>query len=131
MNAVLWMAGPTGLVLALTAKGGHWGSAGFAIAGALWWLTTWQGYVAIRRRDISAHIRAMIRSYCWALSAPVFRVLQITLFLAGVDDATNYIASLWLSVAVSIALAESCLYRGRSSTMPRLAVAASFSRGVT
>src|SRR5215212_6446220 len=32
-NAVLWVAAPTGIVMALTAKGGAWGTAGFALAG--------------------------------------------------------------------------------------------------
>ena len=36
-NAVLWVAAPSGLALALTAKGGAWGTLGFAVAGILWW----------------------------------------------------------------------------------------------
>jgi hypothetical protein len=113
LNAVLWMAAPTGLALALVAKGGLWGTAGFLLAGVLWWQTTWTGYRAIRRGDLPGHIRAMVRSFCWALSAPAFRVIQIALFAAGLDDGTNYIASLWLSIAASVWLAESFLYRMR------------------
>lgn len=116
-NAVLWMAAPTGIALALTAKGGLWGTAGFAVAGVLWWHTTWVGYRAIRRGDMAAHIRAMVRSYSWALSAPAFRIIQIALFAVGLDDATNYVVSLWLSIAASVGLAESFLYRGRARAM--------------
>jgi hypothetical protein len=121
-NSVLWIAAPMGLALALTAKGGLWGTLGFAVAGAAWWKTTWSGYQAIRRGDVAAHVREMIRSYSWALSAPAFRVVQVSLFWCGLDDATNYIVSLWLSIAASVWLAESCLYRGRRSAAGQLAV---------
>lgn len=113
LNAVLWVAAPTGIALSLTAKGGAWGTAGFALAGVLWWHSTWAGYQTIRRRDIAAHVRAMVRSYCWALSAPAFRIIQVALFLGGIEDGLNYIVSLWLSIAASVWLAESFLYRGR------------------
>lgn len=117
VNAVLWMAAPSGLVLALAAKGGPWATTGFALAGILWWYTTWSGYWAIRRGDITAHVRAMVRSYSWALSAPAFRVIQAMLFLSGLADTPNYIVSLWLSIAASVWLAESCLGRSRRSSI--------------
>jgi hypothetical protein len=129
LNAVLWMAAPTGLALAPTAKGGMWGIAGFTLAGILWWQTTWLGYRAIRRGDLAAHIRAMVRSYCWALSAPAFRVIQVLLFAVGLDDASNYIASLWLSIAASVWLAESFLYRS-SNSLGVLATSPLANRGV-
>ena len=117
LNAVLWMAAPSGLVLALAAKGGLWGTAGFAVAGVLWWHTTWSGYRAIRRGDVAAHVRAMVRSYSWALSAPAFRVIQTAAFLLGMEDAPSYVISLWLSIAASVWLAESFLYRSRQTAM--------------
>jgi hypothetical protein len=121
-NAVLWMAAPSGLALSLTAKGGLWGTLGFALAGLLWWHSTWAGYRAIRRGDLPRHVGAMVRSYCWALSAPAFRVIQIGLYLCGLDDATNYVASLWLSIAASVWLAEAYLARGRRAAVESGAV---------
>jgi hypothetical protein len=88
-----------------------WGTTAFALAGALWWFTTWSGYRAIRRREIGEHIRWMVRSYAWALSAPAFRLLQAALFYCGLEDSHNYIVSLWLSLAVSVLLAESYLWK--------------------
>ncbi|MEX2318046.1 MAG: DUF2306 domain-containing protein [Pirellulales bacterium] len=113
VNAVLWMAAPSGLALAISSKGGWWGTSGFVVAGVFWWGSTWAGYQAIRRGDLAAHVRAMVRSYCWALSAPAFRAIQAVLFLLGVADRANYIMSLWLSIAASVWLAESFLRRGR------------------
>lgn len=86
INTVLWLAAPAGLILAATAKGGWWGTIGFAFAGAWWWQTTWTGYRTILRRDLPAHIRAMIRSHTLALSAPSFRVSQALLYALGLDD---------------------------------------------
>jgi hypothetical protein len=117
LNAVLWMAAPSGIALAITAKGGLWGTIGFAVAGTFWWGTTWSGYRAIRRGESTSHICAMIRSYSWALSAPVFRAIQAVLTLLGLEDTSNYIVSLWLSIAASIWLAESYLYRSRRGAM--------------
>ena len=111
LNAVLWMAAPAGLVLAPAAKGGWWGAAGFTLAGGLWWLTTWSGYQAILRGDLPTHVQEMVRSYSLALSAPAFRAIQVILFLTGLSDEANYIVSLWLSIAASVWLAESFLYR--------------------
>jgi hypothetical protein len=120
VNAVLWMAAPSGMLLSFTAKGGLWGTLGFALAGTLWWQTTWSGYQAIRRSDLAMHIRAMVRSYCWALSAPAFRAIQTVLFFCGMEDGVNYILSLWLSIAASVWLAESFLYRSRQTAMEHM-----------
>jgi hypothetical protein len=122
VNVVLWMAAPTGLVMAPVAKGGWWGASGFAVTGVLWWGVTWSGYRAILRGDLSAHVRGMVRSYSLALSAPIFRVVQALLYGAGVEDGANYILSLWLSLAASVWLAESFLAR-RSARRPAAAPA--------
>jgi Predicted membrane protein (DUF2306) len=122
LNAVLWMAAPAGIMLAVAAKGGLWGTIGFTLAGVMWWHTTWSGYRAIRRGERAVHVRAMVRSYCWALSAPAFRAIQAILSLCGLEDGLNYIVSLWLSIAASVWLAESCLHRHRRSSMELVSI---------
>ena len=83
------------------------------MAGIAWWQTTWSGYRAIRQGDVPAHIRSMVRSFCWALSAPAFRAIQVALYLGSVADGPNYVVSLWLSIAASVVLAESFVSRGQ------------------
>ena len=63
--------------------------------------------------QLRVHIRWMIRSYSWALSAPAFRAIQLGLFLLGAPDGPNYVISLWLSIATSVWLAESFLRTSR------------------
>ncbi len=116
--AVLVWAAPAGLVLSLHAKGGAWGRSCFTILALAWFLTTAAGFIAVRRRHMQAHVEWMIRSYSLALSAVTFRVFQLVLAAAGVADEPNYIASLWLSLAASIVLAEGWILArsGRRST---------------
>lgn len=113
VNAVLWVAAPTGLILALTATGGLLGTLGFGLASVLWWHTTWSGYRAIRRADLPTHVAAMARSFALTLSAPAFRLIQIALSLGPLPDDVVYLTSLWMSVTVSLVLGETCV-RNRS-----------------
>jgi hypothetical protein len=67
----------------------------------------------------------MARSYALALSAVFFRVLQLGLHFAGVDDAdTNYVASLWLSLIASVVAGE-VLARSRPVASPAAALGGS------
>lgn len=108
LNAVLWIAAPTGLMISVVAKGGLLSALGFLITGICWWLSTWLGYRAIKQDRLAAHIAWMVRSYSIALSAVWFRVIQHCLSFA-LDDNDGYVASIWLSLLVSVWISESCI----------------------
>lgn len=114
-NVVLWIAAPAGLLLAPFAKGGFPSALGFLVTGLAWWLCTWLGYRAIRQRDIASHIRWVVRSYALALSAVAFRIIQYALDVVGLHHSTTYILSVWLSLAVSVWISESCIATSRKS----------------
>ncbi len=122
LNAVLWIAAPTGLIISPVAKGGPISAAGFFITGLMWWYATWLGYRAIRSRhsfDLTAHICWMVRSYAIALSAVAFRIIQQALAYGPFDANTNYTLSVWLSLFVSLWISETCIcrqFKNRSST---------------
>lgn len=126
LNSVLFVAGPTALIMTPFAKGGLAGVLGFTVAGTLWWWTTFSGYRAVLRRDIPGHTRAMVRSYALATSALSFRVYQVAFFFVGMADETNYVVSIWLSLATSIWLAETCIQR---QLRPRQSIAAREPKG--
>lgn len=113
LNAVLWIAAPSGLILAPHAKGGFPAATGFAVTGLAWWWSTWLGYRAIRRGALQQHIRWMVRSFSIALSAVFFRVIHIALGWLMVPPVPNYTASIWLSLAASVLLSESCIFARR------------------
>jgi len=104
--SVLGWAAPAGLVLAVHAKGGLAGQAGFLLLGLLWWGATARGVQAVVAGRVAEHRRWMIRSYSLALSAVSFRLYQIAFFVAGLSDEPNYVLSLWLSLASSLVAGE-------------------------
>ena len=106
---VLGWAGPAGLFLALHAKGGIAGRTAFLALGVLWWGATARGVQSILAKRPGEHRRWMIRSYSLALSAVSFRVFQFGLFWAGMADEPNYVLSLWLSLAASLAAGEALI----------------------
>jgi hypothetical protein len=104
--SVLFIVCPTGIHLALSAKGGLPGQAGFLLLGIASFHTTLQGIRTIRRGDLAGHRRWMTRSFALIASAVTFRVYHVAFFHAGLPEETNYVASLWLSVLGNAAVAE-------------------------
>ena len=111
--SVLLIVCPTGIYLALFAKGGLAGQAGFLLLGAATFHTTLRGVTAMigGSRDLVAHREWMTRSFAFTASAITFRVYHFAFFLGGMAETTNYIASLWLSILGNAAVAELVLRR--------------------
>jgi uncharacterized membrane protein len=103
---VLWALCPSGWFLGAFAKGGAAGQSGFFLLGALTFYTTWRGVRVMKSGRVAEHARWMIRSFAMITTAITFRLWQVALFEAGLSDETNYIASLWLSIAGNAAVAE-------------------------
>jgi hypothetical protein len=110
--AVLGWAGPAGLVLSTTSKGGLSGRGCFLLLCVLWVGATILGIRSILARRVADHRRWMVRSYALALSAVFFRIFQVGLYAAGLDDETNYVMSLWLSLAASLVAGEALVHTG-------------------
>jgi hypothetical protein len=97
---------PTGLYLALYAKGGSITQVGFALQGLLVAYYTYRGYQAIQRRDKLLHFMSMIRSYAMVAVVLMFRLFHVVFFLFDVPYQTNYAISQWLGIAVNLLVAE-------------------------
>ena len=110
LNSVLWVAGPTGLMISIVANGGLISALGFILTGVFWWLSTWLGYRAIKKDRLAQHIAWMVRSYSISLSAVWFRLIQLALSFV-LNDNDSYVASVWLSLLVSVRISESCIAR--------------------
>ncbi len=111
VGSVLVVLFPTGFFLAFSAKGGWAGILGFHLLGALTFWTTWRGWIAMRRGVMREHIVWMIRSFAMIANALTARLLMMGCYLLGVDDATGYVASLYLSIAGNAGLAELLISR--------------------
>ena len=101
---------PTGMYLALYAKGGLVTQVGFAIQGVLLFLFTYCGYECIRKGNREEHFQYMIRSYAVASVVLTFRVLHILFFLTHVPYHVNYAISQWLGLAGNVLVAECVVY---------------------
>jgi hypothetical protein len=97
---------PTGMYLALYAKGGLITQIGFMIQGVLLALFTWRGYKAIQSGEKVIHMQAMIRSYAVATVVLSFRIFHILFFILRVPYGDNYAISQWLGLTTNLLLAE-------------------------
>jgi hypothetical protein len=100
---------PTGLYLALYAKGGFVTQVGFVVQAVLMAVSSWMGYRAILTADKVAHVNFMIRSYAVATVVLTFRILHILFFLLRVPYQENYAISQWLGLCGNLLLAEICI----------------------
>ncbi|HEY3403144.1 MAG TPA: DUF2306 domain-containing protein [Ohtaekwangia sp.] len=97
---------PTGMYLALYAKGGLITQTGFMLQGVLLGWFTYKGYQAIAGKNKTEHVRYMIRSYAVATVVLTFRIYHILFFLWKVPYQDNYAISQWLGLAGNLLLAE-------------------------
>ena len=107
--ALLYIVGPTGLFLALMAKGGMWAKSGFMVTALLAMVFTRWGLEAMRQKILRDHIIWMIRSFALITSAITFRVIYVGFFWFSVSDAISYPASVWLSATINLLGAECVL----------------------
>lgn len=118
---VLFVLSPTGIVLALYAKGGFPGRAGFLLLGVASFQSTLLGITSMlgSRPDLLRHRQWMTRSFAFVASAITFRVYHIAMFYCGITEEINYVASLYLSMCGNAAVTELILrWRPRFSSTP-------------
>jgi hypothetical protein len=102
---------PTGMYLAVYAKGGLITQIGFMVQGILLGIFTYQGYEAALQKNRKEHVGHMIRSYAVATVVLTFRVLHILFFLLNVPYKDNYAISQWLGLSLNLLFAEIIIAR--------------------
>ncbi len=105
----LFIVAPTGMYLALYAKGGFIAQAGFMAQGILLSFFTYRGYKTILQGNKTAHIQWMIRSYAMASAVLSFRIFHIAFFFTTIPYEDLYGLSQWLSVVVNALIAETII----------------------
>lgn len=123
---ILFVAGPSGFVMAFYGNGGFWARCAFVLQAIIWWWLTFRAYQTIRRGASEAHGRYMIRSYAMTLSAISLRAATYlvsdwklrngiicpnsTYSLLCYPD--FYILVAWLSWVVNLVIAEFLIWIG-------------------
>jgi uncharacterized membrane protein len=103
-----------GFVMSLVSKEGTPTHLGFGILAVLWFFTGLQGYLTVRRRDIPAHRRWMIRNFALTLAAVTLRnYLPLMLFGLHWSFRTTYVVVSWLCWVPNLLVAEWMVQRSR------------------
>jgi len=109
---VLFALVPSGVVLALHAKGGAVVSAGFLLSAAIVAWAMARGIVNARRGDLVSHRRAMRHVIGQMSVAVVSRAMLLGFDFVGIDPDVAYVVALWGPVLASAAVVE--LFSARS-----------------
>lgn len=108
--SILAFLAPTGFYLAFFAHGGWAGTAGFILLGVITTVTTWKGWVAMRRHQVQEHVAWMIRSFAMVTTALSFRIEHIIFQEIGLAPETGFLVALYLSILGNGVVAEALLW---------------------
>lgn len=103
---VLFALVPSGLVLALEAKGGALVTAGFVLSAVFVVVGMVVGIVTARRRDFAVHRRFVLHVLAQLSVAVTSRALLVVFDALSIDEHVAYVVSLWGPVLGSAVVVE-------------------------
>lgn len=103
-----------GLYFAPSSVGGQPGVVGFSLLAIFWLYSGTMAYLSIRRGDVIAHRRWMIRNYALTFAAATLRIELGMLQLAGVTFDIAFPIVAWSSWVLNWLAAEGWLRRSRA-----------------
>ena len=119
------VGGVAGGAIALGTASGPVAGSGFLALAVAWLVTTAVALQKIRRRDVAAHQRWMLRSFALTFAAVTLRLYLGITGAGGVDYDTAYRVIAWVAWVPNLVVMElwvrSRLRRGSEVTAPRLA----------
>lgn len=115
-GSILGVLAPSGFYLAIHAKGGIAGVAGFLVLGIFTVQSTSMGWIAIRRGQTREHLIWMIRSFAMVTTAITFRIYNLGFAQMGMPLETVYLLALYLSLVGNALAAEWLIARMNSAS---------------
>jgi uncharacterized membrane protein len=107
--------GLSGLYFGPQSSAGLIGSAGFTTLAVFWLYSGAQAYIAIRRRDVQAHRRWMLRNFSLTFGAAMLRIeLPLLIIFGGLSFPAAYTVVAWSSWAPNWLIVEAWLRRQRA-----------------
>jgi hypothetical protein len=104
---ILFLAGPSGLIMSVYANGGPLSQLAFILLSVLWLLFTYLGYYYARKGDIGRHRQFMIRSFALTLSALTLRAWKFGIVLFFRPQPMDlYMLVAWLGWIPNLLFAE-------------------------
>lgn len=95
-----------GFVIAFFTYGGWTSTLGFGLLGVLWFYTTLQAWLSIRKKEVAEHRVWMHRSFALTMSAVTLRLWFPVLQMAGLDFTLSYQIVAWLCWVPNLLLME-------------------------
>ncbi|HAK78519.1 MAG TPA: hypothetical protein DCM71_16805 [Runella sp.] len=109
--SILFLAAPSGFVLAWYANGGLPAKVGFSLQCLVWWLTTLVAWYEIRKNQWQRHVEWMMRSYAVTLAAMSLRVgSYVMVYFLSTKPIETYLTVTWASWVVNLIIAEVLIY---------------------
>jgi uncharacterized membrane protein len=109
---------PAGIIMAIYANGLWPSKIAFIILDSLWFWFTLKAVLEVKRKNIAAHKRFMIRSYALTCSAITLRTWKIILSNSfAIDPLTLYMIDAWMGFVPNLLFAE-WLIRRRKKRLP-------------
>jgi uncharacterized membrane protein len=107
-----------GFYMAWLSFGGMTTHLGFATLAGWWFVTGLVAYRQIRRGDVRAHRRWMIRNYAMTFAAVTLRLWLVLLIILEVPFAEAYQAVAWIAWVWNIPVAEWIIRRVETPRLP-------------
>lgn len=109
---IVFLSGPSGLVMSYYANGGVIAQTSFVILSVLWMYFTYRSYAFIRKGDFINHQKFAIRSFALTLSAISLRLFKyIIVFLFHPPPMDVYRIVSWLGWGVNLIIAEIIIFK--------------------
>jgi uncharacterized membrane protein len=109
---------PAGLIMAVYANGLLPSKIAFVVLDCLWFYFTYRAVAAVKKGNIAAHKRFMIRSYALTFSAITLRSWKIILmYTFHPDPLSLYMIDAWMGFVPNLLLAEWLIYKKNHSNV--------------
>lgn len=113
---VLFLAGPSGLIMGFYSNGTMWAKTSFVVLSFLWILFTAIAFKMALIKKLDDHRNWMVRSYALTFSAITLRLLAYFLpKFIYIDAFTEYTLIAWLSWTINLIVAETIIYFKRKN----------------
>jgi hypothetical protein len=104
------------MILAFNANGDWPSRIAFIMLDSLWFWFTLQAFIEIKRGNVIAHKRFMMRSYALTFSAITLRIWKVILSSSFVIDPTTlYMIDAWMGFVPNLLFAEWLIRRKRKA----------------
>lgn len=113
---VVFLSGPSGLIMGYHANGGWSSQLAFCLLAILWIYFTVMAVVKAKQKDMKAHRRFMYYSFALTLSAITLRLwkyILVALFMPRPMDVYRWVA--WLGWVVNLVIAEIIIFKTQKS----------------